>query len=184
MKTSSSNSMKFTALLFTLALATSAFAGSPVVSSKNAKGPVAPLPEPTCGCFGPGFTFDVGGAAIFDREGQDALGGTVGVNYFFNRNIGLSTSYSLLATHSEHHEFDGNLILRAPIDSLCIAPYALAGGGYSTNGTSGGNYDVGGGLDIRFSPKSCLGIFAEGAYHWAAAGSDYTTVRLGLRIPF
>ena len=176
--------MKLTALLMSLALASSAFAGTATSFAKNAKGPVAPAPAPTCGCFGPGLSFDVGGAAIFDRGGEDALGGTVGLNYFFSRNVGISTSYSLLATPSEHHEFDGNLILRAPIDSLCIAPYALVGGGYSTNGTSGGNYDVGGGLDIRFSPTSCLGVFAEGAYHFAASGTDYTTVRLGLRIPF
>ena len=175
--------MKLTTLLMTLALATSAFAG-PVDSSKNAKGPVLPPPAPTCGCFGTGLSVDAFGAAIFDRQGQDALGGGVGLNYFVTRNIGFSANYSVFATTSEHHEFDGNLILRAPIDSLCIAPYALVGGGYATNGTSGGNYDVGAGLDIRFNPKSCLGVFAEGAYHWASAGSDYTTVRLGVRVPF
>ncbi|MDB6139295.1 MAG: hypothetical protein JWO94_2367, partial [Verrucomicrobiaceae bacterium] len=38
--------------------------------------------------------------------------------------------------------------------------------------------------DIRFSPTSCVGVFAEGLYHWASSGSDYTTVRLGVRIPF
>jgi len=174
--------MKLTTILMSLALATSAFAGT--YSSKNAKGPVLPPPAPTCGCFGPGLSIDVGAAGILGRDGEDAIGGTFGVNYFFSRNIGIQGNYSLLATDSEHHEFDGHLVLRAPIDSICIAPYALLGGGYSTNGTSGGNYSAGGGLDIRFSPTSCVGLFAEGTYHWASSGSDYTLVRLGVRIPF
>lgn len=176
--------MKLTTLLMTVALASSAAAGT-VDSSKNAKGPVLPPPAPTCGCFGPGLSVDAFAGAIFNRNGGDGdLGGGLGLNYFFNRNLGFNASYSVYDTSSQHHEIDGNLVLRFPIDSICVAPYVLAGGGYSTNGTSGGNYDAGGGLDIRFSPTSCIGVFAEGSYHWAASGDDYTLVRLGVRIPF
>ncbi len=173
-----------TTLIMSIALASSVIAGP--VASKNPKAPVAPLPPapaPGCGCFTAGSNFDVFGAAIFEGGNND-LGGGVGWSYFFNRNIGLDLNYSVFATPSQHHEIDGNLIFRAPIDSLCIAPYALIGGGFATNGTSRGNFDVGGGLDIRIPSASCLGIFAEGAYHFAAEQSDYTTVRLGLRIPF
>lgn len=171
-------------LLATAALASSAFAG-PAYSGKNAKAPVAPAPAPGCECFGPGFSFDVFGGAFFPESGgDDVLGGGVGASYFFNRYVGLDVNYGVYASDSEHHQFDGNLVLRAPIDSLCIAPYALVGGGFSTNGSTDGSYNVGGGLDIRLQSASCLGIFAEGLYHFGDENPDFTTVRLGLRIPF
>lgn len=171
-------------LLSMAVLATSVVAG-PVSSGKNVKNPVAPLPPAGCNAFGPGAVFDVyGGGLLPDGAGDDVLGGGVGVGYFFNRYVGLDFNYGLYATDSEHHQFDGNLILRAPIDSLCIAPYLLVGGGFATNGTTQGNYQAGGGIDVRFSPSN-IGVFAEGAYHWAADDdSDYTLVRLGVRIPF
>jgi len=168
-----------TTLLMTAALASSALAG-PI--AKNPKAPV--LPDPTCECFAPGAAIGFFGGAILpnDRGGSDdALGGGLLAEYFFTENIGLQGSYGIYATDSEHHAFDASLVLRAPIKSLCLAPYLLAGGGYSVNGTSEGNWHVGGGLDYRFN--NCSGIFADGAYHFAEAG-DYTIVRLGVKIPF
>jgi hypothetical protein len=170
-----------------LALATAVVAGPAGYPAKSPKNPVAPMaPPPTgCNCFGPGATFDVFGGGILPAGGgKDALGGGVGVDYFFNRYLGVDLNYGVYATNSEHHEFDGNLVLRLPIDSLCIAPYAIAGGGYSVNSVKRGNWDVGGGIDIRIPSSNCLGIFAEGAYHFAEKGDDYATVRLGLRVPF
>ncbi len=175
-----------TTLLMSLALATAVVAGPAGYPSKNPKAPVAPMPPPPtgCNCFGPGASFDVFGGAILPDGGKDALGGGVGVEYFFNRYLGVDLNYGVYATNSEHHEFDGNLVLRLPIDSLCVAPYVLGGGGYSVNSIKRANWDVGGGLDIRIPSASCLGIFAEGAFHFAEKGDDYTTVRLGMRIPF
>ena len=170
-------------LLATVALSSSVFAG-PAFSGKEAKAPVAPAPAPGCDAFGPGLVFDVFGGAFLPDGGDDALGGGVGVGYFFNRYVGLDINYGVYATDSEHHQFDGNLVLRAPIDSLCIAPYALVGGGFSTNGSTDGQYQVGGGLDVRLQSLSNLGIFAEGLYHFGDENPDFTTVRLGLRIPF
>lgn len=168
-----------TTLLMTAALASTAFAG-PI--AKNPKAPVLP-PPPTCECFAPGAAFGFFGGALLPngRGADDALGGGVLAEYFFTENIGIQGSYGVYATDSEHHAFDASLVLRAPIKSLCLAPYVLAGGGYSVNGTSEGNYHVGGGLDYRFN--NCTGIFADGAYHWANEG-DYTIVRLGVKIPF
>jgi hypothetical protein len=179
--------MKTLTTLFTMAvLATSVVAGpAGAPSAKNAKAPVAPLAPVGCNAFGPGAAFDVfAGGYIPDGIEDEALGGGIGVNYFFCRNFGVDLNYGLYATDSEHHQFDGNLVFRAPIDSLCIAPYLLVGGGLSTNGTTKGAYQVGGGLDVRFSSASNMGVFAEGTYHFAAEDPDYTTVRLGLRIPF
>lgn len=167
-----------TTLLMTAALASTAFAG-PI--AKNPKAPV--LPPPTCECFAPGAAFGFFGGAILPdgRGADDAMGGGVLAEYFFTENIGIQGSYGAYATDSEHHAFDASLVLRAPIKSLCLAPYILAGGGYSVNGTSEGNFHAGGGVDFRFS--SCVGVFADGAYHWANAG-DYTIVRLGVKVPF
>ena len=176
---------KIASLILSVALASSAFAGSPVTysSGKNAKTPMAPQPT-GCNCFAPGADFGFyGGAILNDKGGDDSLGGGVLADYFFTENIGVQGSYGIFATNSEHHEFDGALVLRAPIKSLCIAPYALLGGGFSVNSAQRGNYFVGGGLEARFSGAGCMGIFADGAYHFASTGSDYTIVRLGVKFP-
>lgn len=169
-------------LLLTAALASTAIAGP--ISSKNPKAPVMPPPPPAgCDCFAPGAAFGLFGGAILPSDGNydDALGGGVLGEYFFTENVGIQGSYGLYATDSEHHAFDASLVLRAPIKSLCLAPYILAGGGFSTNSNNEGNWLVGGGLDYRFS--NCTGIFADGAYHFAENG-DYTIVRLGVKFPF
>jgi opacity protein-like surface antigen len=173
-------------LLALAVMATTAFAG-PSYTGKNPKAPILPPPPPPpgCACFGAGGAFDIFGAAFIPEGGDTEVGGGVGVNYFFNRNFGIDVNYGLYATDKEHHQFDANLVLRAPIDSLCIAPYILAGGGYATNSNNTATYQVGAGIDIRIPSANCLGIFAEGLYHFAESDvSDFTTVRLGVRIPF
>ena len=174
---------KIASLIMTVALATSAFAGSPVTySGKNAKTPMAPQPT-GCACFAPGAAVGVFGGAFLPDGGDNELGGGFLAEYFFCENFGFQGSYGIYATESEHHQFDGSFILRAPIKSLCIAPYALVGGGFSTNGTTRGDYHVGGGIEARFSSAGCMGIFADGAYHFAAEGADFTVVRLGVKFP-
>ena len=175
---------KLASLIMSVALVSSAFAGSPVVmSSKNAKTPMAPQPT-GCACFAPGASFGVyGGGILNSTGGDDSLGGGVLADYFFCENFGIQGSYGVFATQSEHHEFDAAFVLRAPIKSLCIAPYALIGGGFSTNSENRGNFLVGGGIEARLSSAGNLGIFADGAYHFASEGSDYTIVRLGVKFP-
>lgn len=173
-------------LLAFAVLATSAVAG-PSYSGKNPKAPTLPPPPPAgCMAFEPGAAFDIFGGAIIPDGGDTEVGAGLGVNYFFTRNFGIDVNYGLYFTDKEHHQFDGNLVLRAPIDSLCIAPYILGGAGYFTNSSDSVTYQVGAGLDIRFQSANNLGVFAEGLYHFADEDGveDFTTVRLGLRIPF
>lgn len=170
-------------ILMSAAVASTAIAG-PIVS-KNPKAPVMPPPPAGCQCFAPGASFGFFGGAILPDSGDDELGGGILGEYFFTENIGIQGTYGLYATESEHHQFDASLVLRAPIKSLCIAPYALVGGGFSSNSENEGSFHVGGGLDVRLESWNCAGIFADGVYHFAEDDDrDHTIVRLGVKIPF
>lgn len=173
-------------LILSLALVATASAGTPVYSSKSAKAVVPPAPL-GCECFEPGFALGVyGGGLLPDGDSaDDVLGGGALAEYFFTPYIGVQGSYGIFATSSEHHEFDAALVLRYPITSICVAPYIMAGGGYSTNSNDAWNYFVGGGIEARFQGAGCIGVFADGAYHFAEddEDGDYTIVRIGLKFP-
>ncbi len=179
---------KIASLVMSLALASSAFAGPVSYSGKGGKVVNPPVTPLGCECFAPGFAFGAYGGAYLPDGGSedDVLGGGVLAEYFFTPYIGIQGSYGIFATDKEHHEFDGALVLRYPITSICIAPYALAGGGFSVNSEDKGNYFVGVGIEARFAAASCLGVFADGTYHFAADSDDedYTIVRLGVKFPF
>ncbi len=75
--------------------------------------------------------------------------------------------------------------IAAPITSLCIAPYILAGGGFSTNSSNQGTYHVGAGLEGRIFNADCLGIFADGIYYFSEdEDRDFTIVRVGVKWTF
>jgi hypothetical protein len=168
-------------ILATVAISGAAIAGP--VSYKNPKAPVMPPPAPTgCECFAPGFMLGAFGGAVLGNE--DALGGGILGEYAFSPYIALQGSYGLYATQSEHHQFDAALILRYPITSLCLAPYAMVGGGFSTNADTRGDFLVGGGLDLRLPSASCMSIFADGAWYVLGDNDDQTIVRLGVKFPF
>jgi hypothetical protein len=168
-------------ILATVAISGAAIAGP--VSYKNPKAPVMPPPAPTgCECFAPGFMLGAFGGAVLGNE--DALGGGILGEYAFSPYIALQGSYGLYATQSEHHQFDAALILRYPITSLCLAPYAMVGGGFSTNADTRGDFLVGGGLDLRLPSASCMSVFADGAWYVLGDNDDQTIVRLGVKFPF
>ena len=181
------NYMKYIAsLIMTAALASSAFAGPVTYSGKGGK-PVQPIAPVGCACFEPGFAVGAfGGGHMVDGAGDsdNVLGGGVLGEFFFTPFIGIQGSYGLYATDSEHHQFDGSLILRYPITSICVAPYLMVGGGYSTNSDSGADYHAGAGIEARFEGMNCIGVFADGAYHWSVDEEDFTIVRLGVKLPF
>jgi len=180
--------MKYIAtLLLSAVLASSTFAGSPAPYSGKGGKIVQPMAPDGCECFAPGAAFGVFGGGIFPEEGgSDAAGGGVLAEYFFNPYIGLQGSYGLYATSSEHHQFDGSLVLRYPITSLCIAPYILGGGGFSTNSDDNTDYHAGAGIEARFASMDCMGVFVDGTYHFAAddQDSDFTVARLGVKFRF
>lgn len=172
-------------LLISVSMSASAFAGT---YAKTPKNPV--MPPAGCECFSPGFAVGFfGGGDIYAHsrpEADNGLGGGVLVEYFFNEYLGFQASYGAFSTSPVHHNYEGDLILRYPIKSLCIAPYLMAGGGGDANGTNRGTWNAGGGIEARFENLHCMAIFADGAYHWAgdSRDNDYTIVRLGVKFPF
>ncbi len=154
------------------------------------KAPKAPTPVEVpslCACFdGNTANVSVFAAGILPEtassEIDDALGGGIAMNYFFTENVGLEGSYTAFGTNTVVHQLSGSLILRLPIKSLCLAPYAMAGGSYHMDSVNQGTWHVGAGLDYRFA--NCVGIFADGQYNWAEDTSDYVTVRGGVRFGF
>ena len=172
---------KLATVLFA-SIASVAFAGQPVVeSSKKTVIPEEP-------CFGETeLQLDIFGAytSVSGDDHESGWGGGVGVNYYFQRYIGLGADYTITDGEGEElHQINGHLLFRYPIDtgSLCLAPYLKVGGGYQVNGGGDGVYGVGGGLEVRVTPR--FGIFGEGGYYWSGEDNDYAQAKAGVRFVF
>ena len=178
-------------LIAGLGVAASGFAGQPVADKKTVM-PVEP-------CFADReLQLDIfanymhGTHSAVNRD--DGFGGGLGLNYFFTRYIGLGVDASVNTLfrdkkgntqHDGVFNSTGSLIFRYPLElgSLCLAPYALGGGGVQTGaGSTLGSVHAGAGLEWRATPK--LGIYGEGRYTWAGGDDDNTRVSLGLRFVF
>jgi hypothetical protein len=177
--------MKKITTLFAVAMLASSVMAGPVTYDKGSKGVVPPTP--TESCFGPGFDIGIFGSALLPsttRNGyDDGGGGGILVDYFFCNYVGIEASYAANSTASTLHTYGADLVLRAPIESLCVAPYIMAGGGGDTDGSSLGQFNAGGGLDFRFR-GSPIGLFADAAYYWHSDSDrdrDYTLIRAGLK---
>lgn len=143
---------------------------------------------PQTPCFGPGFDLGLFGGGFLPRHKSDsydnALGGGALAEYFFNENFGIQVSYGAYATRSAQHLFNADLILRAPLHSICLAPYLMLGGGYQVDGEKLGEYHAGIGLEYKIKSMQNLGVFTDGAYYRHSSDSrdsDFTLVRLGVK---
>ena len=171
-----------TTLLASFALSTLSFAGPSMDKAPMGKVPPPPI-APSCNCFEPGGQVSLYAAALLGADDiDDSMGAGIAYDYFFTRNVGVEVDATWAFADSTVHTFNGSLVLRAPIMSACIAPYALLGGGYHTDGVNQGTLHAGGGLDVRLA--NCFGIFADARYTWAEETDDYTIVRAGIRMNF
>jgi hypothetical protein len=177
--------MKKIVTLFAAAMLASSVIAGPVTYDKNSKA-VMPPPQPET-CFGPGFDIGIFGAGFFPKtengDYKNGGGGGLLAEYFFCNYVGIQGSYAAVSPEGTTHIFNGDIVLRFPIESLCIAPYIIAGGGGSSDGEKLGSWQAGGGLDVRFH-GSPIGIFADGTYNWHSdenSDKDYTLVRIGLK---
>jgi len=173
-----------TILCATLALALSPLAAGPVGSGKTTVAPLPPPPPAGCDCFGTGFT--VNPYALYmipEGSGDEEFGAGVSLDYFFTPFVGVSGFAHWINTDSVEHNYGADLVLRYPIESLCIAPYALVGGGIHTNSETEFMGRFGAGIDWRI--KDCIGVFADWTYTLPGGDvQEYQIIRLGMKFPF
>ena len=106
-----------------------------------------------------------------------------GVNYFFTRNFGLSAeAYTENAGHSFVDDAAASLVARFPFDSIRLAPYGFAGGGYQLDPIEQPFAHAGAGLEYRF--KNNMGVFLDGRYVFTKDSRDFGLARLGFRFSF
>lgn len=197
-------------LLASAALVATGLAGSDYVSSgksyKESK-ESKPVIEPTCfndvelqiDTFG---AYQDGNASSHAGPIRDhAWGGGVGVNYFFARYFGLGADGIWVYAKENRaadptqeddgktfHSATGSLILRYPIDSLCLAPYVFAGGGFTVDGDQWASGHAGLGVEYRVVPNK-IGLFTDVRwnYYGTRYGSDDQNnflVKAGFRVVF
>ena len=174
--------MKILATLSLAFVASAAFAGQPVMDSSK-KGPI-PL-EP---CFqDKELQLDIFASYVWaNGKYDDGIGGGLGVNYYFSRNIGLGVDAQLTDADNDSAlwQFTGNILVRFPIENngTCFAPYLKFGGGYQMDGSGDFIYGGGAGIEFRVTPR--LGIFGEGGYYWAESDNNFAQARVGVRLVF
>ena len=108
------------------------------------------------------------------------FGGGLGINYFFTRNLGVGVDglalygrenperddrgHSLAsAKHTTIYGTTGSIIYRLPIESLKLAPYIYAGGGYYSQSKDWAAAHAGLGVEYRIVPQK-IGLFADTRY--------------------
>jgi hypothetical protein len=165
-----------------ISLPLSSFAGHAIVD----KNPKNPVPPPSC-FADQELQLDVY-AAYVDSESDsshgDGWGGGLGLNYYFQRNVGVGLDATITTgSPSELWQFSAFLLLRYPIEgSFCWAPYMKLGGGWEFNGDNEGFLLGGGGVEFRFNPK--WGFFTEATFNWADNDSSSLQARAGFRFVF
>lgn len=178
----------FTSLTALLAFGGFTYGGTPVHYQSS---------MPSSDLFGPETTVS---AYLFYLEpdasvAEDGWGGGIGFDHFFTRYVGLSGSAAwadvdIVGTNDSElvHNYVGDLVVRLPMDSIRIAPYALAGVGLIYGGN---DWEIlgraGAGIDFRITES--FGLFGDWIYHFpdgsfGIEGEQYQTVRLGAKIAF
>jgi hypothetical protein len=195
-------------------LASHSQAGQPVVSPGKESKEYKQVPEETC--FNDReLQFDIFGQYSVGEGPNHAgvmrdhgWGGGIGINYFFMRYVGIGGDAAWLDVkeapgfhhndlHDDHnsdlhsttlHNFTGSVILRYPIDHLCLAPYIYGGGGCEVDGLQWASGHCGVGVEYRIKPHRC-GVFLDS--RWTFLGDrdghhdlNFFSARAGFRWVF
>ena len=109
-------------------------------------------------------------------------GGGFAVNGIFARYFGVGVENAWYSNDNRSNYLLGGYgIFRYPIESLHLAPYALAGGGAGFGKTNYGYASLGIGVEYRFN--SWVGTFVDG--RWLLGAPDQAgLLRTGLRLAF
>ena len=170
-------------------LAAAALTGVAIAGPYAPTTPMAPMTPAAGELFGPGL--HLGGHGLFltpdaDRA-DDTFGGGVNLDYFVSPFVGFqaSASWADPGTSEVWHNYVLDLVVRYPIESAYLAPYAFAGGGVILEDEA----EILGraGVGIEFRPTSSFGIFTDWVYNFPGgdgALEDYQMVRAGIKFGF
>jgi hypothetical protein len=176
--------------LAAVTLASTSFAGTSVVTSKEFKQPVVSSSYFQDQEFTLDLAYSYNDAVKGDSHGyfHDKSGGGAGANFFFARYFGIGVDGNWFGGGPDNvvlHQVTGNLILRYPIDmrGFGLAPYVFAGGGEVFDGKQTSLGDAGGGLEVRLTQR--IGIFTDWRYNFTGSHrGDLDTTRVGIRFVF
>jgi hypothetical protein len=117
------------------------------------------------------------------RNPGASAGGGIGINYFFDKYLGLGVDGVVLNNGGSFVDsVNASLIARLPIEPTGLAPYIFGGGGRNTEVWQWTAH-AGVGLEFRFNPGT--GIFADARYVWGEhVSADSLLLRGGLRFTF
>jgi len=115
---------------------------------------------------------------------NDAWGGGVEADYFFNKYFGLGIEGDWLAGHDAISSVSGNVIGRYPFEmgTWAWAPYGFIGGGGQFDSQNAGFGQFGFGAEVRF--KSHWGIFSDARWVIHDEFINYALIRAGIRFNF
>ena len=116
-----------------------------------------------------------------EHDGRLGAGG--GLNFFFNRHIGIGGD--AYTENTADHFIDsasGNLIARLPLGRSGVAPYIFGGGGHQFDEVAQTFGQAGAGIELRFMQHA--GIFIDARYVVPDRTDNYGVGRAGLRINF
>jgi opacity protein-like surface antigen len=152
--------------------------------------PMPPPPPQPDFCFDQNLrSFDVyGGYRWVDTDddfAEDTDGYVVGIgtNLFLNRYLGVGLEGAITDDETERFMVGANLLFRVPIDAICLAPYAFAGGGTFFGGDQG-QWFTQVGLGLEYKANEFVSVFADGRFLYAEKDEDQAIARGGLRFSF
>jgi len=134
------------------------------------------------------WSVDLFGMYAFEEQKgtyDDGFGAGVGVNYFFNRFVGLGLEGYGWKGDGLISSVGGNLMLRYPIERWRLAPYLIAGigGNFDADNTKD-QVNASGGLGMEYRLNKNWGVFTDSRYVMTDVSNDYVITRLGVRFSF
>ncbi len=132
--------------------------------------------------------FDIYGSYLQNRETncdceskRDGYGGGFAIGHYFGYYVGARLDVNFSSVEDAKTNIGGDILLRFPIQTAHLAPYAFVGGGVQVANGNNGFLRVGGGIEWRFTPH--FGIFGEGSYSWVDQENraNNLTIKAGIR---
>lgn len=134
------------------------------------------------------WSLDLFGLYAFEASNgayDDGFGPGIGLNYFFNRYIGVGLEGYTWNGDGYIGSASGNLILRYPIEDWHLAPYLIAGVGGNFGAEDGEDQINGsGGIGVEYRFNQNWSVFTDARYVGTAKTNDYGIARTGIRFSF